>query len=396
MKERTNATVIGFITVASYIANYFLRNMLSVLTPYMVKNPNYTTEYLAMLSSVYMIAYAAGQLFNGILGDFIKPKKMVLIGLIAAGTSTAVFPAVGHTVLKIACFAILGYSLSMLRGPLMKIITENTKPAYARIICVLFSFASFAGPMIAGLIAMIFHWQEAFVFAGILTVAIGVMAFLGITVLEKRNIIAFKKVDKLDVKSMLDVFKIKGFAFYIIIACVVEIAATSISFYIPSFMNEYAHFTEAESNMVFSAISLVRALVPFVTLAVYAIMGERDILITKLAYAISIIAFAATFFVPVGYATVLCLLVALVMNSVVSALLWSIYIPGLGKTGRVSSVNGILDCTGYVAASAATLVFARVVTYFSWKGLIVAWAAIPVIGIVAAIIFGKELEDKKA
>lgn len=396
MKERRNATVIGFITVASYIANYFLRNMLSVLTPYMVKTPNYTTEYLAMLSSVYMIAYAAGQLFNGILGDFIKPKKMVLIGLIAAGTATAVFPAVSYTALKIACFAILGYSLSMLRGPLMKIITENTKPAYARIICVLFSFSSFAGPMIAGLIAMIFQWQTAFAVAGILTVIIGVMAFLGITVLEKRNIIAFRKVDKLDVKSMLDVFKINGFAFYVIIACVVEIAATSISFYIPSFMNEYAHFTEAESNMVFSAISLVRALVPFVTLAVYAVMGERDILITKLAYAISIVAFAATFFVPVGYATVLFLLVALIMNSVVSALLWSIYIPGLGKTGRVSSVNGILDCTGYVAASAATIVFARVVTYFGWKGLIVAWGVIPVIGIAAAVVFGKRLEDKKA
>ena len=28
-----NARIIGFITVLSYVANYFLRNMLSVLTP---------------------------------------------------------------------------------------------------------------------------------------------------------------------------------------------------------------------------------------------------------------------------------------------------------------------------------------------------------------------------
>lgn len=55
-----------------------------------------------------------------------------------------------------------------------------------------------------------------------------------------------------------------------------------------------------------------------------------------------------------GAASVAVLLLALVMNSLVSALLWSIYIPGLGKTGRVSSINGMLDCTCDVAASAAT------------------------------------------
>lgn len=395
MKEKTNAAIIGIITVVSYVSNYFLRNMLSVLTPYIVKTTSYTKEYLAVLSSLYMIAYAAGQLCNGVLGDFIKPKKMVLIGLVVAGAVSALFPLTNYTLLQSACFVLLGYALSMIRGPLMKIISENMKPAYARITCVFFSFSSFAGPLIAGLIAMLFKWEVAFVVAGLLTIFVALFAFVSLTVLENKKIISFKKMKSFGIKDMFGVFKIKGFVFYVIIACLVEIAATSISFWIPTFLNEYIQFSENESNMVFSFISLARAIIPFVALGIYKACGERDILIMKVSYLISIVAFSLTLLVPAGVGTIVFLLIALIMNSLVSALLWSIYIPSLGKTGRVSSANGILDCTGYVAASAATTFFAYMVKAFSWKGLITAWGFIPIIGIVAVFVFEKRLSTEK-
>ena len=66
--SKKNATIIGIIAVMSYIANYFLRNMLGVLTPSMMNEASYTKEYIAILSSSYMVSYAVGQLlWNGIL-----------------------------------------------------------------------------------------------------------------------------------------------------------------------------------------------------------------------------------------------------------------------------------------------------------------------------------------
>lgn len=386
--ETINAGLIGIISIMSYVANYFLRNMLGVLTPFILKSTSYTKEYLALLSSCYMIAYAAGQLFNGVLGDVVKPKNMVLIGLVAAGVSTMTFPFVSYSFFQIACFVVLGYALSMVRGPLMKIISENMAPNYARIICVFFSFSSFAGPLIAGIFSMIFNWKAAFVAAGISTVIIATMAFMALTLLERNNLILFKRMKNFNIKEMFGVFKIDGFTFYIIIACLVEIAATSISFWIPTFFNEYVNFDENKSNMVFSFISLVRALMPFTALGLYKLCGEKDILIVKVSYLISILAFAVMLIIPKGFGTIAFLLLALVMNSLVSALLWSIYIPGLGKTGRVSSVNGILDCTGYIAASVATSLFAYIVSIFNWKGLIVAWGVIPLVGLITACLTG--------
>ena len=85
----------------------------------------------------------------------------------------------------------------------------------------------------------------------------------------------------------------------------------------------------------------------------------------------------------------LCL--ALMAMSCVSALLWSIYIPGLGKTGKVSSVNGILDCTGYVAASAANLLFAGVMSHVGWNVVYIIWASIGAVGIIATF-FARQKE----
>ena len=76
---------------------------------------------------------------------------------------------------------------------------------------------------------------------------------------------------------------------------------------------------------------------------------------------------------------------AMMATTVASSVLWSIYIPSLGKTGKVSSVNGILDCTGYVAAALANLLFANVMANVGWNTVFVLWASLGVIGIAATL-----------
>ena len=73
----------------------------------------------------------------------------------------------------------------------------------------------------------------------------------------------------------------------------------------------------------------------------------------------------------------------------VSSMLWSIYIPGLGKTGRASSANGVLDCTGYVAAALANLLFGGIATGAGWQTVLLLWASVGIIGLATTFIFRK-------
>ena len=43
---------LGSIGIFAYIANYYLRNLLSVATPNMLKSGEYTPEFIGLLSSV--------------------------------------------------------------------------------------------------------------------------------------------------------------------------------------------------------------------------------------------------------------------------------------------------------------------------------------------------------
>ena len=182
---------LGSIGIFAYIANYYLRNLLSVATPNMLKSGEYTAEFIGLLSSVYFIVYASGQLVNGLVGDMINPKYMIFIGLTITGTVVALFPSMPFAWMQVACFALMGVGLSMLRGPIMKMISENVSKDYSRVICTCLSAASFAGPLVASCFAIVFTWNTMFVVAGVIAICIAVIAFVLLSVLEHKGYFSF-------------------------------------------------------------------------------------------------------------------------------------------------------------------------------------------------------------
>ena len=383
MKESKKAIVIGTTCIGTYVVNYYLRHILSVLTPALIESGGFTVEHIANLSSAYMLLYAGGQLINGFLGDIFSPKNMASIGLYVSGGAMMAFPLIHIDWLQILCFAAFGFGLSMLRGPLMKIISENTKPNYARLICVFFSFASFAGPLVASGFALINQWNLTFMVAGGVAIGLGVLAFFILTAMEKKKLIRYQKTEVKGISSLLMVFKLENIIFYIIVACLVEIAAASISQWLTTYLTVPLGFSKETANLIYSGISIGRSLMPFAALAIFRAVKERDIPMMRVTFSISAVMFALLMVAPNRWVSISLTTLALMAMSCTSALLWSIYIPGLGKTGRVSSVNGVIDCLGYVAAAGANLLFANVMADADWNTVYILWASMGVIGLAA-------------
>ena len=383
MKEGKKATLVGTTCIAAYVVNYYLRHILSVLTPTLLATGKFSLEHIAALSSTYMLLYAAGQLVNGFLGDIFSPKKMVSAGLFVSGGSMILFPFIPTEFLQILCFAMFGFGLSMMRGPLMKIISENTTPNHARLICVFFSFASFAGPLIASLFAMINGWNFVFVAAGAFAVLLGFAAYIIVSAMEQKGLINYIKTEVKGISSILAVFKIEKIVFYIVVACLVEIGAASISQWITTFLTGALGFEKETANFLYTGISTMRSFMPFVALAIFRATKEKDVPMMRVTFSVAAVMFALLIISPDKWASLVILALALMSMSCTSALLWSIYIPSLGKTGKVSSVNGVIDCIGYIAAAGANLLFANVMENVGWDTVYVLWSSIGIIGLVA-------------
>lgn len=393
--EYKKALLIGSISVFSYIACYYMRNILSVSTPGMLETGLFTKEFVGTLSSLYMIAYAIGQLINGVVGDIVKPKMMVSGGLIISGLVSVLFAFTDIRSLQVACFILIGFSLSMLRGPLVKVISENTLPKYAQTCCVFFSFSGFAGPLIASLLAIIFNWKLTFIVSGLIAVLIGIAVYTVFTILENKKIITFgEKKKALGIKSVFEVFKLDRFVFFMFIGGLVEISASSIGFWIPTFFTDKLGYSKETANILFSAITVIKAVAPFLTLAVLKLFKDDELKMINVSFVVGTAFFAGMIFIQNPLINVALMLFARMAIGFASTILWSIYIPAQGKSGLVSTVNGVLDFSGYAIASVANIIFSYTMSSLGWNGIITMWMIMMLTGSLAAIIV-KFKENKK-
>ena len=376
---------LGFVSIFAYLASYYLRNLLSVAAPAMKATGAFTTEFIGTLSSVYFLVYALGQLVNGLFGDSVNPKYMISIGLTVTATVITAFPVVPFWWMQIACFALMGVGLSMLRGPIVKMVSENLGKDHSRIICTFLSAVSFVGPLVAGAFAILFEWNVMFTVAGLTTYAIAIGAFLALSVFERKGMFVFHSSKQEGGLGFFRLFGLEHFVFYMIAGGIFEIAGSAITFWIPTYLSEALLLNEITTNAIYSAISVVTCLAPFISLLVFKLMRERDIAMIRCGFLLSVLSFAGMLLIPGTSCKIVFLTLAKFSLACCSSVLWSIYIPGMGKTGKVSSINGVINCTGYLSASIASAVFARLIG-LSWNGVILVWGAIATVGLLASLI----------
>ena len=393
-KKVQSAWRIGSLCIATYLASYVTRNILSVSTPEMIKEAFFTKEYTGLLSSVCFIFYAVGQLINGFIGDMVHPKYMIIMGLGVSSISTFAIPLFDNRIIHFTAFALIGFGLSMLRGPLMKVISENTAATHARMICTLFSMAGFAGPLIASLLSIFFEWRAVFTVTGIISVFITVASVTVISLLEKRGEIKFTpKKQKGVLNSILSVFKLEDFFFYMFISAIGEIAGSSITFWIPTYTTEHLGFSGDAASTIYSVVSLTTLFTPFITLVIYEKLIRNGVKLALVMYVLSAVFFIAVRFTAAPLVNVIMLIIAKMAAAAASSIVWSAYIPGLARSGKVSSANGVIDAAGYAMASLANVIFSGSVSRLGWGGIVNMWYIIMLIGAAASA--GKLLLRKK-
>lgn len=393
-KKIQSAWRIGSLCIATYLASYVTRNILSVSTPEMIKEAFFTKEYTGLLSSVCFIFYAVGQLINGFIGDMVHPKYMIIMGLGVSSISTFAIPLFDNRIIHFTAFALIGFGLSMLRGPLMKVISENTAAMHARMICTLFSMAGFAGPLIASLLSIFFEWRAVFTVTGIISVFITVASVTVISLLEKRGEIKFTpKKEKGVLNSILSVFKLEDFFFYMFISAIGEIAGSSITFWIPTYTTEHLGFSGDAASTIYSVVSLTTLFTPFITLVIYEKLIRNGVKLALVMYVLSAVFFIAVRFTAAPLVNVIMLIIAKMAAAAASSIVWSAYIPGLARSGKVSSANGVIDAAGYAMASLANVIFSGSVSRLGWSGIVNMWYIIMLIGAAASA--GKLLLRKK-
>lgn len=386
-KKVLNAIYIGTLCSISYLAVYFARNILSVVTPQMLE-AGHSEAYIGKVSSVYFIFYAVGQLINGAIGDKIKAKYMISLGLILAGITNAVFPCtvdINETTAMII-YGMTGYFLAMIYGPMTKIVAENTEPVYATRCSLGYTLASFLGSPLAGVVGAVLVWQSVFVSSTVVLGIMGVIFFLVCGLLERKGIVKYNQYDRPKGEGggikLLVKYRIIRFTFVSILTGVIR---TTVVFWLPTYISQHLGFFADESAMIFTVGSFAIATSAFVAIFLYERLKRNMDLTLLISFIASTIFFVLTYFVGQPIVNIVMLVLAIIAADSAATMLWSRYCPSLRDTGMVSGATGFLDFVSYMAAAISSTIFANAVSVVGWGNLILIWAGLMLIGVFISI-----------
>ena len=383
-----NAVILGTLCSIAYLAVYIARNILGAVTPQMINSGLYTETFIGTLSSVYFYFYAVGQLINGLIGQRINARNMISFGLIFAGIFNFLFPYIKGDMSITLVYGLVGFSLSMIYAPMTKVVAENTEPIHAVRCSLGYTFASFFGSPLAGVLASVMVWQSVFTFSSVALWIMGVVVFLSFLVLEKKKIIVYGKYDKKKGEKREGAIKElikRDIIAFVVVSIITGVIRTTVIFWMPTYFNQYLGFTEKVSTSVYSASTLVICASSFVAIIIYERFGRSMSKSLLLMFSVSAAAFAGMYFLSVPIVNVVLMILGIFASNCATTILWSVYCNSLKDTGVVSGATGFLDFVSYMAAGISSTLFANSVSAIGWGNLILVWAGLMVIGVATAI-----------
>ena len=393
-KRAREALFIGLLCSISYLAVYVARNVLSTVTPQMVEGGEFTKEYIGEISSLFFIFYAIGQLLNGFLGDKIKARYMLSIGLLFAGIVNFAFPYILHLagIAKLA-YGVTGFFLSMIYAPMTKLVAENTMPQYTTKCSLGYSLASYLGSPMAGAIAAILSWKSVFVASSIALIVMAIVCFTFIFYLEKSGVVIHNrykelkevKKKKTDLIGTVKTLLKRRIVLFALISILTGVVRTTVVFWLPTYFSEHLGYAPKTSAAIFTVATLAISLTVFLSVAVYKLFKQNlysTVLVTFLASAVF---FLFVYLVEQPVINIIFIVLGVMSANAAATMLWSMYCPSLHDTGMVSAATGFLAFIGYVASSASSTLFANAATTIGWGNLILVWSGLMALGVVVTL-----------
>ena len=381
-----NAIYLGSLCSVAYFAVYIARNILSAVTPQMVAG-GFSEDYIGGVSALYLLFYAFGQLINGAIGDKIKAKYMLTMGLFCAGVTNLLLPVIiAKPNAAMIVYGLTGFFLSMIYGPMTKVVSENTEPIYTTRCSLGYTFSSLLGSPAAGLLAVFLTWQSVFFVSTGVLMAMAVCVFTFFTVFEKKGLVKYGQY-KPQAKGTgnIKVLFERQIVKFSLISILTGVVRTSVVFWLPTYIAQYLDFSSTEAASIFTGATLAISMTSFIAIFLYEKLGHDMDKTILIVFSSSVIFFTLTYFVNVPALNIIFIVLAIMSSNAAATMLWSRYCPSLRDTGLVSSATGFLDFLSYSAAALANITFAGAIDAIGWGNLILVWTGLVTLGVIVAL-----------
>lgn len=408
---RSRARAIAWMLTLVYFASYFTRINFNVMMVKICSDLGVAKSEIAIVVTALTISYGIGQVVNGLLGDKIKPQWMLTGGLaLAISSNVAMFFA--KPILPMAViWCINGFAHSMLWPPIVRLMSTyltDDEYSYAAVrVSWGSSFATITLYLLCPVLLNVLTWRQII----LVCAAVGLLILVVWQIMQGRLFTQpIALADKKKLGTMTGAPKLPRYVFFalpmIMLGIILQGALRDgVTDWMPSVMNESLGISEEDAILtavipaVFSVVSFMafdlihrKLLRNEVTCAAVIFLGS--------AISSLVLVFASMWWSSAVLSVLLMAIIIACMHGI-NLMLITVVPKRFVKTGKVSTVSGILNACTYVGASIAIPVFAVLEEIFDgWTAAFVAWLVISLLGMTVCLVvspiwkkFRKEYAD---
>lgn len=132
METRYSKRGIVILCSAVYFVSYFSRKDFAAVMAAMLETGVLDKGTAGLIGTMLFVFYGVGQLLSGYLGDRVRPRHLLALGMLVTALCNLVFPLVSLPALRILLWGVNGLAQAMLWPPIVRILaTHLTSEEYA-------------------------------------------------------------------------------------------------------------------------------------------------------------------------------------------------------------------------------------------------------------------------
>ena len=402
----------GIISLCSlvYFVSYFSRKDFAAVMAGMISAGAIGRANAGLVGTMMFAFYGVGQLVSGYLGDKIKPKYLIIIGLSATALCNALMPIVPEWIM-IAVWGVNGLAQAMLWPPIVKILsTHLDHKTFVTANLVVTSAAHVATVLLYVFVPLcltFMTWQTVFFTASLFALCsmIAFALLLGLilpsdseaTVQKHSNGEVKTKASPENGENILVILKRSGVV--IVFACIVVCGflRDGIESWLPTLYSEAFGRDVSESTL----LSMILPIFSIISISVVTALHKRRTFNNEVMGAAILFGGALACAIPLAFfvemdggvfAAISLLLTSLICAAMhgVNFLLISCLPGRFARIGRSATVSGVCNSCVYIGAAISTYGIALISERMGWSLTIATWCLILIVGIAFAFISFKK------
>lgn len=383
----------------TYMASYITRINFGAIISEMETATNISRSLLSLSLTGSFITYGTGQIISGIIGDRISPKKLISLGLIVTVIMNFLIPVCKSPYLMLVIWCINGFAQSFMWPPMVRIMSAFLTDTDYKNTTAKVSYGSSVGTMVIYLISPVlitlFNWKAVFLFSaffGVLTIFIWNKFCMDIEN-EKTDEIPNKENEIKKEKSSV-------FSPLLIIIMLAIVLQGCLRDGVTTWMPTYIADTYKLSN---SISILTNIIMPIFSILCFKLATKLHIEFIKNPISCAAVffgsgtAFAVLLFVFTGSNALFSVLFSALLTGCmhgVNLMLICMVPVYFSKSGKVSTVSGIVNSCTYIGSAISTYGIALISEKAGWNTTLLVWIAIALFGTIICVICANPWKKK--